>query len=412
MTRTRGQAVLVIVDGLGDLPIDRLDGLTPLEAARTPVMDSMAARGRFGLVDPIAPGVVPDTDSAVALLLGLPPQQAGRLKRGPVEAAGAGCELQPGDVAARANLATVEPSGDSLLVKDRRAGRITRGTAELAEVLQDIDLGDGVRADFRSTDQHRGVLVLSGPGLHPAITDTDPGDPRAPGHVLECRPLDPAAARTAAKVNRFIREAHERLSDHAVNDDRRQAGKAPATGIITRGAGGWFGPDNIVRQRGVNAVLVAGCNTVLGLARLFGLDTREDPAFTASLDTDLDGKVAATLGALRRYDLVYMHVKAPDLCAHDRRPTAKRDILERLDRALAPLTEAGVVVALTSDHSTDSNTGAHTADPVPSLIFGDPRPSDSAVAGVKFGESACREGNLARQRSHQYLNLVLTAMGC
>lgn len=404
--------MLVIVDGLGDLPIAGLGGLTPLEAARTPVMDAMAARGRFGLVDPIAPGVVPDTDSAVALLLGLPPQQAGRLKRGPVEAAGAGCALQPGDVATRANLATVESSGDGLLVKDRRAGRITRGASELAEVLQDVDLGDGVRGDFRSTDQHRGVVVLSGPGLHPAISDTDPGDPRAPGPLLECRPLEPAAARTAAKVNRFIREAHERLSGHAVNDGRRQAGKAPATGIITRGAGSWFGPDNLVRQRGVNAALVAGCNTVLGLARLLGLDTLEDPAFTASLDTDLDGKVEASLSALDDYDLVYVHVKAPDLCAHDRRPTAKRDILERLDRALAPLTTAGVVVALTSDHSTDSNTGAHTADPVPSLIFGDPPLPDAAVAGVKFGESACREGNFARQRSHQYLNSVLTAMGC
>ena len=84
MTSRRKQAVLVIVDGLGDLPVDGLGGLTPLEAARTPVMDSMAANGRFGLVDPIAPGVVPDTDSAVALLLGLPPQQAGCLKRGPV----------------------------------------------------------------------------------------------------------------------------------------------------------------------------------------------------------------------------------------------------------------------------------------------------------------------------------------
>jgi 2,3-bisphosphoglycerate-independent phosphoglycerate mutase len=255
------------------------------------------------------------------------------------------------------------------------------------------------------------VLVLSGPGLHPAISDTDPGDARAPGDLLECRALQPAAARTAVLVNRFIRKAHERLSSHAVNDARRQQGKALATGIITRGAGTSFGPENVVRQRGVNAVLVAGCNTVIGLARLFGLDTLEDPAFTATLDTDLDGKVAASIRALQQYDLVYMHVKAPDLCGHDRRPAAKREILERLDRALAPLTGAGVVVALTSDHSTDSNSGSHTADPVPSLIFG-PKPiSKSAGAVVKFGESACRRGNLPRQRSHEFLDAVMVAMG-
>jgi 2,3-bisphosphoglycerate-independent phosphoglycerate mutase len=411
VTRPRGQAVIVIPDGLGDLPIEGLGGLTPLEAARTPVMDSLASSGRFGLVDPIAPGVIPNTDSAVALLLGLPPEEAGRLKRGPVEAAGAGCELREGDVAARANFATVEPRGDRLLVTDRRAGRITEGTADLAAALQDINLGDGVRAEFKATDQHRGVLVLSGPGLHPGISDTDPGDARAPGDLRECRPLHPAAARTAAVVNRFVREAHERLSSHAVNDARRRKGKPLANGIITRGGGGTFGPENVVRQRGVNAALVAGCNTVLGLARLFGLDTVEDPAFTASMDTDLDGKVAACLRALQRYDLVYMHVKAPDLCAHDRRPEAKRDILERLDAALAPLKEAGVVVAVTSDHSTNSNTGSHTADPVPSLIFGHQPIPEAAGAGVKFGETACRRGTRERQRSSEFLDAVMTAMG-
>ena len=134
-TRPRGKAVIVIPDGLGDLPVEGLGGLTPLEAARTPVMDSLAASGRFGLVDPIAPGVIPNTDSAVALLLGLPPGEVGRLKRGPVEAAGAGCALRKGDIAARANFATVEPRGDRLLVTDRRAGRITEGTADLAAAL-------------------------------------------------------------------------------------------------------------------------------------------------------------------------------------------------------------------------------------------------------------------------------------
>jgi 2,3-bisphosphoglycerate-independent phosphoglycerate mutase len=411
VTRRRGQAVIVIPDGLGDLPIEGLGGLTPLEAARTPVMDSLAAGGRFGLVDPIAPGVIPNTDSAVALLLGLPPGQAGRLKRGPVEAAGAGWALREGDVAARANFASVERRGDGLWVTDRRAGRITEGTADLAAALQDIDLGDGVRAGFQATDQHRGVLVLSGPGLHPAVSDTDPGDARAPGALLECRPLHPEAARTAAFFNRFVRKAHERLSSHAVNDDRRRQSKPLATGIITRGAGASFGPENVVRQRGVNAALVAGCNTVLGLARLFGLDTVEDPAFTASLETDLDGKVAAALRALRRYDLVYMHVKAPDLCAHDRRPELKRDVLERLDSAMAPLTEAGVIVAVTSDHSTDSNTGSHTADPVPSLIFGTQPISDAAGTGVKFGETTCRRGTRTRQRSYEFLDAVMAAMG-
>jgi len=411
MTSARRQAVLVIVDGLGDRPVADLSGLTPLEAAHTPVLDAMAAAGRIGLVDPIEPETVPNTDSAVGLLLGLPPEHAGRLRRGPVEAAGAGRPLRAGEVAVRANFATVERRGDGLYVTDRRAGRVTGSSAALAEALQEIDLGDGIRAEFLPTDQHRGVLVLSGPGLHPAISDTDPGDVRAPGYLLDCQPLEPAATRTAAKVNRFTGEAHQRLSRHAVNAQRERAGKAPANGVITRGAGSWFDPGNTVRRRGVRAALVAGCNTVLGLARLLRLDTVEDPSFTAGLDTDLDGKVMAALDALSDHDLVYLHVKAPDLCAHDCRPAAKRDVLERLDRALGPLATAGVLVAVTSDHTTDSNVGAHTAHPVPSLLFDPERASANDGARVKFGESACRAGALARQRGYEFLDAVLTAMG-
>ena len=205
----RRRAVLLIVDGLGDLPVAALGGRTPLEAARTPVLDGMAAAGQSGLVDPIGPGVVPNTDSAVGLLLGVPPEQAGRLKRGPVEAAGAGRLPQPGEVALRANFATVEERPDGLFVSDRRDS-----TAELAASLQDLDLGDGVRADFRPTDQHRGVVVLSGPRLHAAVSDTDPGDANAPGYLAECRALEAEATRTADKVNRFTREAHKRLQGH------------------------------------------------------------------------------------------------------------------------------------------------------------------------------------------------------
>jgi 2,3-bisphosphoglycerate-independent phosphoglycerate mutase len=359
-------------------------------------------------VDPIAPDVVPNTDSAVGVLLGLPPSQTGCLKRGPVEAAGAGRPLRSGEIALRANFATVERRQDGLFVADRRAGRVDEATVELAEAVHDIELGEGVRAEFRPTDQHRGVLVLTGPGLHPAITDTDPGDAGAPGYVRDCRALEPAAARTADMVNRFIEEAHARLSAHALNRSRLNDGKKPVSGIITRGAGAGFEPDSVLRRRGVAGAVVAGCNTVLGLARLFGLDTVEDPAFTASLDTDLDGKVAASLDALTDRNLVYLHVKAPDLCAHDRRPEAKRDVLERLDRALAPLATAGVMVAVTSDHSTDSNSGAHTADPVPSLIFD---PASAAGPGVPFGETACRDGNLGRRNGHDFLRTVIEQIG-
>jgi 2,3-bisphosphoglycerate-independent phosphoglycerate mutase len=409
---TRQKAVILIVDGLGDLPVADLGGRTPLEAAETPVLDGLAAAGCYGLVDPIVPGEIPNTDSGVGLLFGLPPDQAGTLQRGPVEASGAGRRLQPGEIAVRANFATLEQRPEGLWVTDRRAGRITEYVDELARAIDGLDLGDGIRADFRPTDQHRGVLVLSGIGLDAAVSDTDPGDTGKPSPVLEARPLQPSARLAADKLNRFVQEAHRRLADHPVNRARESSGQPPANGVITRGAGSGFRPASRLAARGLRAAVVAGCNTVLGLARLFDFDTVRNPAFTAALDTDLDGKVAAALAALRDHDIAYVHVKASDLCAHDRKPLAKRDFLARLDRALAPLTSAGVIVALSSDHTTDSNSGSHTADPVPSLIF-DPsecRPDDGNRPN--FGETACRQGNLPRLRSFEFLDRVLSKMGC
>ncbi len=409
MSTSRQNCAFLIVDGLGDLPVAELDGRTPLEAARTPVLNRLAASGQYGLVDPIVPGEIPNTHSGSGLLLGLLPEQVGRLRRGPVEASGAGRVLESGEIAVRANFASLEVRDGELYVTDRRAGRITRGTDELAALLLDVDLGDGVKATLQSTDQHRGVVVLSGPGLDEAISDTDPGNVLLPAPVPPCRGLVPDAEFTAGKINRFIEQAHLRLQDHPVNIARAAAGKFPASGLITRGAGAWFSLDNVLDQHGIRAAVVAGCNTVSGLGRMFGFDTFSDPRFTAAFDTDLHAKVAAVVAALQDHEMVYLHIKAPDICAHDRQPVAKRDFLERLDEALGALETAGVIIALTADHTTDSNSGFHTADPVPALLY-DPR-ARSDPKDVNFGERACRNGNMERQISGQFLRRVLQSMG-
>lgn len=410
MTDSHHKCVLLIIDGLGDLPIPGLDGKTPLEAASTPVLDRLAAGGLYGLVDPIIPGEIPNTHSGAGMLLGLLPEQAGRLKRGPVEASGAGRVLLAGEIAVRANFATLEIRNDALWVTDRRAGRISSGTDELAALLTDVDLGDDVHANLVTTDQHRGVLVLSGPGLNASVSNTDPGDGAMPAALKLCEPMSPEAELTAGKINRFVDEAYRRLVDHPINIARISEGKPPANGLITRGAGARFSLDNILHAHGISAAVVSGCNTVRGLGRIFGFDTVSDPRFTAALDTDLEAKVAAVQSALRDHEMVYLHVKAPDICSHDLNPRAKRDFLQRLDQALAPLTEAGAIIAIAADHTTDSNSGFHTADPVPVLIS---QPgSEQTSSPVKFGEAACKQGNMPRQLSNEFLLKLIRTMGC
>lgn len=409
MKHSLQKCALLIIDGLGDLPVRELGGRTPLEAARTPVLDRLASSGQHGLVDPILPGEIPNTHSGSSLLLGIRPDQIERVVRGPVEASGAGCVLKPGDIALRVNFATVEVRNDGIFVLDRRAGRISSGTEELAAVLHDVDLGDGVKAVLRSTDQHRGVLVLSGPGLDADVSDTDPGDVTLPARLPPCQPGEAAAELTAGKINLFVDEAHRRLQGHPVNFRRSEAGKLPANGLITRGAGAWFSVDSVFHEHGVSAAVVAGCNTIRGLGKMFGFEAISDPRFTAAFDTDLHAKMSAVVTALEDHEMVYLHVKAPDICAHDLKPLAKRDFIERLDEALEPLMDAKCIIALTADHTTDSNTGYHTADPVPALLH-DPA---SAAAGkaVAFGEEACRNGNMERQTSVEFLQRIIASMG-
>jgi len=408
MSSVKYKCIFFIVDGLGDSPVESLRGQTPLEAAHTPSLDGLAAAGRYGLVDPAGQEAKPNTHSGAGLLLGLEPAELENLMRGPVEAEGAGRELQAGEVALRANFAHVKSAFGGFMVLDRRAGRINEGARELAAALQQVELGDGVVAEFQSTHQHRGVLVLSGEGLDPAVSDTDPGDEELPAPVLKCMSLAPAARRTAEKINLYLKLANGILQNHPVNIARNLAGKPAANGIITRGAGCRDILHNVVRQQGLSAAVVSGCNTVCGLGRMFGYEVISNPSFTGGVDTDIAGKIQAALDALQRHDLVFVHFKAPDVCAHDRHPAAKRDFLERLDRAMAPLVNRKIITALAADHSTDSNTGIHTEHPVPALFYS---PDHGAgLVGMNFSERSCLKGSMSRQSGSDFLQKVLAAM--
>lgn len=409
MKGERSKAALLIIDGLGDLPVPELGGRTPLEAADTPNLDTLAGAGCCGVLDPIDPGEVPNTHTGTSVLMGVLPGEAAKLSRGPVEAAGAGCRLAPGEIAVRANFATLQEAGGELVVTDRRAGRICVDTNSLAASLDGMQLGDGVSARLIATDQHRAVLVLCGPGLDPAVGDTDPGDHEIPARLRPCRALRAEATLTAEKIDHFLHQAHRQLQHHPVNEARKQRGELAANGLITRGAGSWCELNNLLEPRGIRTAMVAGCNTVRGLARLFGYDTVTDPRFTADLDTDVGAKMLAARAALRDHEMVFLHFKAPDICAHDRKPRAKRDFLERIDRELAVLLNQELLIAVAADHTTDSNTGRHTADPVPALIGR--APVDPDGPRIPFGETACRDGNLGRMGSEAFMAKIVEMMG-
>ncbi len=404
------KGVVVIIDGFGDRPAEILGGVTPLEAARTPNFDRLVTKGICGLVDPLVPGMPVSTHTGTSLLMGLAPKEAYKLARGPVEAVGIDLPIHPGDVTMRCNFATLEDTAGGLKVIDRRAGRISAGTKSLAANLHNIRLDHGIVASLHPASHHRAVLRFSGPRLSDAITDTDPGDMFTPGaRVLSsyATDVDDAAVKTAAAVNQAIREIYDRMKDHPVNDQRRAKGLLPATGIITRGAGILNEAHNFLSHLALNVAVVASERTVIGLTKLFHFRAFTDPRFTAMPDTDLNAKVETVLTALESSDIVFLHIKGTDVYGHDRNPEGKRELIERIDQAIAPLIDQDIVIGVSADHSTDSTQGRHCGDPIPSLIRSARGRRDDCSL---FGESQCMRGGLGRISSSAFLLTVLDNM--
>ena len=199
------KAMLIVMDGLGDRPIKELGGLTPLEAARTPNLDALAARGISGMMNAIGIGLRPGSDTSHLAILGYDIEKY-YTGRGTIEVAGLGMDLEAGDVALRGNLGTVD---DNSVVTDRRAGRIT----DTGPFVKDLDglTYAGINLLVKPGTGHRAGVILRGPGLSSRISDNDPHEVGVKVH--EVHPLDDSkeAAFTAKVLNHFLAEAHKIL---------------------------------------------------------------------------------------------------------------------------------------------------------------------------------------------------------
>jgi 2,3-bisphosphoglycerate-independent phosphoglycerate mutase len=406
------KGLIIIIDGLGDRGIPGFGGMTPLEAAATPNMDRLASAGQCGLIDPLSPGMPVATHTGISLLFGLPLRSALKLPRGPVEAAGIGFSQKESALYIRCNFATLKASEKGFEILDRRAGRISDGFERLAAEAGELDLGDGIRASLHPATQHRVVLKLSGDNLSPNIGNTDPGNHYRRKGVQICQPLpqqenDKHAERTAAAINRFTQQIYELFDQHPINQQRVAKGLLPANGVICRSPGILPTLKTMLQQFKLSPAVISGEQTVLGLGDLFGYTLYRDPAFTALPDTDLAKKVETTRLALQDHDLAFLHIKGPDICSHDLDPLAKRDLLGRIDDAITPLLDDSLVIGITGDHSTDSNSGRHCGDPVPGLIYGPQCRIDNCQA---FAERNCAGGGLGRINSSDFLLTLLDQM--
>ena len=422
--------VYVILDGLGDDPIDALGGKTPLEAARTPHLDRLAAAGRNGYVTTVGKGIAPESDIAVFAILGYDPREH-HSGRGPLESVGAGLDVADGDLAYRVNFATVEPDAGGWTIVDRRVGRdLTSEEAHaLAEEVQDKVGIDGASFDFRATVGHRGVLVLRSPDerLSAEVENSDPAYGREgslgvaketfDNRVVTVAPLpgheDDAAAKLASRLtNDWLSAAYDVLVASPVNRSREEQGKLPGNFILTRDGGDHVPKLEPFKQKfGPTMGCFVEMPVELGIARLMDMGVVAAPTGIPAPE-QYEAWARLALEAIDGYDGLYIHIKGPDIPAHDGDYEGKIASIEDIDGIffaglLDSLDTSRSIVAVTADHSTSCLRKAHTDGPVPLLVSG----GNVSPDGVEsYGETASRSGAIGHLNGPEIMpNLISLA---
>jgi len=401
----------VVLDGVGDLPVEELGNKTPLEAAQTPNMDALAQEGSQGIMYTVAKDVAPESDIAVISLLGYDAHKM-YTGRGPLESFAEGIEVNDGDLALRVNFATAKPGTSEIL--DRRVGRNLK-TDEAEQLSKEINEKvklEGASFIFKNTIGHRGVLVVKKDGnLSGQITNTDPayGKEGVFGIALEkfdmiiqqAKPVeglkdDQKAIMAAKLLNEFTEKSRKVLEDSQINKNREEQGNMPANLILSRDAGDSlpkFKP--ISETTGIKFGSFVQMPVEKGIALLCGLDIVDVPLPSGDLAKEMYSWADIACEKIKDFGGLYIHIKGPDEPAHDGDFRKKKEIVEIIDKhffgtLLSRIKKEDYVIAVTADHSTVCKVKAHTADPVPLLIY---------ASGLKdptqsFGESQAKSGKL------------------
>lgn len=364
--------IIILGDGMADEPCNELGGLTPIEAANTPAIDSLAKAGKNGCLATVPDGFSPGSEIAHLSLLGynLPEVFEGR---GTLEAASMGVEIEPNEMAMRCNLICIDETGR---IKNHSAGHIS--TEEADELIKSLneELGDE-RTSFFTGVSYRHLLKIR--NADKRISCTPPHD--VPGAVAEdvmIVPDTPEAAETADFINALIRKSQKILASHPINLKRVQEGKDPANSIWPWSPGYKPAMKPMSEMFGIrNGYVISAVDLINGIGVYAGLTPIHVEGATGLFDTNYEGKVDAALNALNNgADFVFLHIEASDEAGHEGDVELKKRTIEALDsRVVAPiikaLSESGedFAIAVLPDHPTPCRLRTHTSSPVPFIIY-------------------------------------------
>ncbi len=373
--------ILLVPDGMADLPVPELDGLTPLEVAKTPNMDRLASLGTVGMVRVTPEGMYPGSDAANMALLGYDPAK-NYTGRGPVEAAAMGIDMGERDVAFRCSLVTTD--GETML--DYSSGHISTEDARVMIELADYKLGTLTRRLFPGVSYRHILRWVDGPlDLNTYAPHENIG--KSLKAILPVGEGD-------RELRTLIYDSLDLLDNHPINRRRRDAGKPPANTLWPWGQGRPPKLAPFFSRWGVTGAVVAAVDVVRGLGRLIGLEIVPVPGATGYFDTNYEGKGLAALGALKRYDFVWVHVEAPDEAGHIGNIEEKIKAIERIDRltlgtilnGIKPLGDFALMIV--PDHLTPITTRGHLGNPVPYLLYRSDRERRQAIP---YNEKATAE---------------------
>ena len=371
-----------VADGLGGLQ-GGPKGVTELEQAKTPNLDSVAPGSAMGLIHLVSAGITPGSGPGHLALFGYDPVKY-LIGRGVLSAAGLGLEMRAGDVAARINFCTVDAKG---LVTDRRAGRIPTETctALCGKLGAGVKI-PGVEVTVKPEREHRAAVLFRGQGLNHAIMDTDP---QHEGFVpLEPKALAPEAEKTSGIIREFLAQAARIL-----------APEKPANMVLLRG---FDTPPHLPQFKDVfklKAAAVAVYPMYRGLARLVGMEV-VPPRGEAIAD-----EVTTVESIWKDYDFVYLHIKKTDSYGEDGNRDAKVHVIEEFDAQVKRLVALKPdVLIITGDHSTPAALKGHSWHPSPLLLSAATARPDGLP---RFTEPNCARGGIGHILGADLMPLAL-----
>ena len=389
---------IIVPDGMADYPIARLGDRTPLEAARTPAMDAVAAEGAVGMARLVPSRMQPSSDVANLSLLGYNPKDY-YTGRGPIEAASLGIRLGPDDIAFRCNLITVDNEDR---IEDYSAGEIpSKEAALLIEAVQkefaDRDVIFHAGISFRNIMVYGGAEEMTPTCFAPHDHMGEPHEkylPKGAGSKL---------------LNEMILASRELLESHEINKVRIDLGENPANMIWPWSPGRTPQLARFEDRWGVKGAVICAVDLIKGLAILTGLNAVDVPGATGSYDTDYSAKAQYAIDALDEHDFVFVHVESPDTAGHAADIQEKVKAIESIDKLIVgPVHEAlkqsgDYRLLVLPDHPTPIAKRTHTGDPVPFALCGSGIASDN---DLPFCESSADKTKLRFPKGYELIEYL------